>query len=201
MSEVQKVFGCISAATQALARAGIGKNKQCNGGGNFRYRGIDDVYAALSPVLVQCGLTILPIRIEKEADAQAGKMRLVKIKVCYRVAAVEDGSYIDVEALGEGADTGDKASGKAMSYAYKSLIFQLFCVPVEGQPDSDSEYNEPESAFVDTALLERSRSAANEGREAYQLFWRSLPNSDRKILVESGEHDKNKLIAEEVDNV
>ena len=201
MSEVQKVFGCISAATQALAHAGIGKKQQCNGGGNFKYRGIDDVYAALSPVLTKTGLTILPIRIEKEADAQAGKMRLVKIKITYRVAAVEDGSYIDVEALGEGADTGDKASGKAMSYAYKSLIFQLFCVPVVGQPDPDSESKPPEGAFVDTDLLTRSRAAANKGINAYKAFWRGISSENRTLLIESGEHDKNKLIADGVDNV
>ena len=43
---------------------------------------------------------------------------------------------------GEGLDRGDKAINKAMSSAYKNLCFQLFCIPVE--PNQDSEFESPQ---------------------------------------------------------
>jgi len=34
-------------------------------------------------------------------------------------------------------DSGDKASNKAMSIAYKYACFQAFCIPIEADPDAE----------------------------------------------------------------
>ena len=39
-------------------------------------------------------------------------------------------------------DSGDKATNKAMSAAYKYAMFQTFCIPVEGTPDADGDSHE-----------------------------------------------------------
>jgi hypothetical protein len=39
-------------------------------------------------------------------------------------------------------DSGDKATNKAMSAAYKYAAFQIFAIPTEGNPDADAETHE-----------------------------------------------------------
>jgi len=53
-----------------------------------------------------------------------------------------DGSTHVATIYGEAMDSGDKATNKAMSAAYKYLCLQSFCIPVVGEPDADSETHE-----------------------------------------------------------
>lgn len=198
------IYKAISEVQKALANRGISKDKRCQGGGNFAYRGIEDVYAALSPLLADAGLIITTNRIERLEDVTSGgqkPMRLVRIKVIFRLFAVEDGSFLDVESLGEGADMSDKASGKALSYAYKQMVFTNFAVPVEGQPDSDREAVVPETPFVSDSVRSAALAAASNGTEAYREFWKTLSKEDRNALRVSGEMDKHKKIAEDSDAI
>ena len=48
------VYGKIAAVQGALAKVGIAKDRR-NSGQGYNFRGIDDVYAALSPLLAQYG--------------------------------------------------------------------------------------------------------------------------------------------------
>lgn len=155
MSEM-KIYPALLAIADDLCQTGIGKNAQTTGGGNFMYRSIDAVYAALSPLLVKHKVVIFPENVRREEDVQSGKMRLVRLSVTYRAVSTEDGSSITFESIGEGCDTSDKAAGKAMSYAYKTAIFQVFCVPVEGQEDTDSVVHEIEQPFIPAALSQQA---------------------------------------------
>lgn len=193
-TQVPAVFAAINAVTDELRKVGIGKNKRAQGTFSFAYRGIDDVYAALSPALVAHHLVIAPITIEKEADLVLQKGHTTRIKVTYAVVSTEDGSRIEVQSLGEGADTSDKGTGKAMSYAYKNLVFQLFCTPVAGQEDTDAETIET-TVSVSEDLLLAAEDAANEGIEAYKAFWSQTSKPSREALQKSGHHDRLKAIA------
>jgi hypothetical protein len=48
-----------------LAKDGIGKNRK-NTSQNFNFRGVDDVYAALSPLLAANGVVITPHVLARE---------------------------------------------------------------------------------------------------------------------------------------
>jgi hypothetical protein len=50
-----------------------------------------------------------------------------------------DGSKHTVTMFGEAMDSGDKATNKAMSAAYKYAMFQAFCIPTEGDNDADAQ--------------------------------------------------------------
>ena len=50
-----------------------------------------------------------------------------------------DGSSISATVIGEAMDSGDKATNKAMSIAFKYACFQVFCIPTEEMQDPDSE--------------------------------------------------------------
>ena len=70
-----------------------------------------------------------------------GALFYVVLKVNYHFASAEDGSKFTVCAYGEAMDSGDKATNKAMSAAYKYACFQAFCIPTENV-DADAETHE-----------------------------------------------------------
>jgi hypothetical protein len=53
--------------------------------------------------------------------------------------------------FGEAMDSGDKATNKAMSAAYKYMAMQEFCIPTEGDNDADAATHQLASA-EDTAI-------------------------------------------------
>jgi len=61
----------------------------------------------------------------------------VFVTVRYRFTSLIDGSTLDASAIGEGKDSSDKASSKAMTMAMKSALTQAFMIATD-DPDPDS---------------------------------------------------------------
>ena len=133
--------------TIALVMAEIGaigkdsKNLQQN----FMYRGIDAVMNAINPALIKHKLFVVPevleqIREERQTS-RGGNLIYSVCKIKYTFYA-EDGSSISATVIGEGMDSGDKATNKAMSVAFKYACFQVFCIPTEEMVDPDAECHE-----------------------------------------------------------
>lgn len=149
MSEVYKA---ISAVQGELAKVGISKDGQ-NTQQNYRFRGIDQVYGALSPLLAKHGLCVLPRIIDrqmherttiKEWNGQKKESVLFYVTVTaeFDFVATADGSVHTVRTYGEAMDSGDKATNKAMSAAYKYAAFMAFAIPTEGDNDADATTHE-----------------------------------------------------------
>lgn len=119
----------------------IGKEKT-NLQQKFKYRGIDDVMNALQPLLAKHKVFIAPEVLEQtreERDTKSGGTLIYSIcKIKYTFYA-EDGSSIVATTIGEGMDSGDKATNKAMAIAMKYALFQVFCIPTEEMKDPDAE--------------------------------------------------------------
>lgn len=119
----------------------IGKNKS-NTKQNYKFRGIDDVMNKLQPIFAKHKLFIVPEVIEQTREERrtstGGTLLFSVCKIKYMFYA-EDGSHVDAIVIGEGMDSGDKASNKAMAVALKYALFQVFCIPTEDIKDSDSE--------------------------------------------------------------
>lgn len=137
------VYQCINKVQSALAKKGISKDRQCQQGASFKFRGIDDVYNALAPLLAECGLCILPRIISRQCDERqsiAGKaLFYVIVEAELDLVSAEDGTKHTIRTFGEAMDSGDKATNKAMSIAYKNAILMAFCVPTEGDNDPDAQ--------------------------------------------------------------
>ena len=108
----------------------------------FKYRGVDAVMNSLHPVMQKYGLFAVPdvlnqVREERITD-KGGTLKYSILTVKYTMFA-PDGSSVCATVIGEGMDSGDKASNKAMSVAFKYAMFQLFCIPTEDFIDPDSE--------------------------------------------------------------
>lgn len=140
-----KVYQAISAAMAEIAKDGIGKNRK-NDQQGYKFRGIDDVYNALAPILSKCGLVMLPRVLGREVvertTAKGNAIFYVTVDVEFDLVCAEDGSKHTVKTYGEAMDTADKATNKAMSAAYKYMAMEVFCIPTEGDNDADATTHE-----------------------------------------------------------
>lgn len=128
----------------------IGKDKQ-NKQQGFKYRGVDDVMNALQPAMVKHGVFVAPTILEQhreERQTSKGSDLIYSICTVKFTFYAQDGSSVDAVVIGEGMDSGDKATNKAMSIAFKYACFQVFCIPTEEMKDPDAETH-PESKKVD----------------------------------------------------
>ena len=138
---VPKVFTAIAKVMAELASSGISKDRK-NDQQGYKFRGIDDVYNALAPLLSKHGLVILPRCLSREVverqTQRGGTLFYVNVDVEFTFACAEDGSFWTVRMPGEAMDSADKATNKAMSAAYKYACLQAFCIPTEGDNDADA---------------------------------------------------------------
>ena len=88
--------------------------------------------------------TVLSRASEDRTTAKGGVIQCVTLSVEYRFFHA-DGSSISCTVMGEGRDTSDKATNKAMAVAHKYALLQTFCIPTEdiAQDDPDAETPEP----------------------------------------------------------
>jgi hypothetical protein len=105
----------------------------------FTFRGVDAVVNAVGPLLRKHGLIVHPLAVEARSEeistGQGKPMTRVTVHCVYRWT---DGvGEIDVATTGEAFDAGDKATPKAMSVAYRTMILQTLCLPTD-EPDPDS---------------------------------------------------------------
>jgi|HubBroStandDraft_2_1064218.scaffolds.fasta_scaffold168179_2 hypothetical protein len=149
MTDVKRVYPAMLAVLAAMGERGIGKDRN-NKQQGFKFRGVDDVYAALNPLLAEHKLLMTPravdVKTSERTSKGGGKLFSVVVKMEFDFISAEDGSIHSVCTYGEGMDSGDKATSKAQSIAYKYAVFQAFSIPVEGvTPDPDEESHEVES--------------------------------------------------------
>lgn len=127
---------------EAIGKIGaIGKNKK-NQQQGFMYRGIDQVYNALNPVMSELGIFFVPEVLNMQRDERTNKNGTVltyTILTMKYTAYAPDGSSVSMTVMGEGMDSGDKGCNKAMSVAMKYAMFQLFCIPTEEMKDPDAD--------------------------------------------------------------
>jgi hypothetical protein len=165
MAENEKIYEAIS---NVMAEIGaIGKNKQ-NEQQKFMYRGIDDVMNALQPALVKNKVFIVPeVTSEERSERTSVKefqgqkkestLLYTRLGITYKFFT-EDGSFIEAKVIGEAMDSGDKATNKAMSIAYKYACFQVFCIPTEEMLDPDAKVHEPAPKTSKPAKADKPRA-------------------------------------------
>lgn len=142
------------AAIQAEIPA-IGKQKK-QGGLAYAFRSIDTIIEAVHGLLIKHNVIIIPHvidtqratldRFDKRTGNKIGHTISVALTVKYDFICSDDGSKIEAgPSIGEANDTGDKACSKAMTYALKNMLIQLFSIPVSGsnQPNNNNQSDTP----------------------------------------------------------
>lgn len=145
------VYPAIAAVMAELASSGVSKTQR-NQHDGYNFRGIDDVYNALAPVLAKHHLLMLPRVLNREVvertSAKGMALFYVTVEMEFTLVSSEDGSAHVIKTYGEAMDRGDKATNKAMSAAFKYAAMQAFCIPTEGDNDADAETHEVAPRFI-----------------------------------------------------
>ncbi|CNL30617.1 ERF family protein [Yersinia enterocolitica] len=185
--ETKLVYKAISAVAGELSEQGIKKERKQGSQVTYAFRGIDAVYNALAPALVKHGLLILPRCTERTScervSKSGGALFYITVRAEFDFVSVEDGSIHTVVTYGEAMDSGDKATNKAMSIAYKYAAFQAFCIPTEETAaDPDAEIHHPAPRTPDQILADFTSQASNcqsldELKGIYTPAWNALANS------------------------
>lgn len=133
------IFETMNAVMSEIGAVGKTSKNTTQG---FMFRGIDAVMNAIAPALQKYKLFIVPEVLEQNREERTNSKGTTLIfsicKIKYTFYA-EDGTYVTATVIGEGMDTGDKATNKAMSVAFKYALFQAFCIPTEEMRDADPD--------------------------------------------------------------
>lgn len=126
----------------------------------WKYRSIDAVYNALHPLLAKHGVFCTPTVLDiKTTPVEKGHRLILTVKYTFYAT---DGSSFEAIVAGEGADSGDKSVSKGMTYAFKYLLMQTFCIALESEKDPDSE-------IVECKPVKASKKQSTEDELSKQL--------------------------------
>lgn len=197
-----KVYQAINAVQREVAQVGIskeGKNKDQG----YNFRAIDQVYNVMGPMLARNGLIILPRVLSRVCDERQTKSGSaifnVTLEAEFDFISAEDGSKHTIKTYGEGMDSSDKATNKALSAAYKYALIQSFAIPVIGTEDPDHFHIETKAKkAISDEVVQAAKDAATLGTEAYKKWFIAQEETIRSALVSSGDHAENKKLAAEM---
>jgi len=200
-----KIHAAIVQAMKDIAETGIAK-AQKNKQQGYNYRGIEDAMNEMSPILTRNGITITPsyseLNIAVLETASGGRNRFATVKGSFKFE-VEDGSFIVAEAYGEGMDVSDKATTKAQSVAFRTVLFQQFVVPfmaIDPEDDGGDVGQSPQSTpnavqskqttntKNKSELHTRAAAAFAKGQTAYMAFFAEITQEERQKLGNDGTH-------------
>lgn len=130
----RQVIAAVMQEVQAVA-----KNDR-NEAQRFNFRGIDAVVNKVGPALRNAGGFIVPQVITTEHDTlpakNGGSMSVVRLTVTFSVYGAEGEPIVGTVAA-EAFDSGDKATAKAMSVAFRTFLLQVLALPTD-EPDPDA---------------------------------------------------------------
>lgn len=168
MATTNGIYTAINGIMEEIGAIGKTSKNQQQG---FMYRGIDAVMNALQPALVKYKVFVVPEILEQKREervtGKGGNLIYSVLKIKYTFYA-EDGSSVSATVIGEGMDSGDKASNKAMSVAFKYACFQVLCIPTEEMKDPDAE-TPPESLPKPTPAQLEELQKLNRGLQPFTI--------------------------------
>ena len=117
---------------------------------------------------VKYKLVLLPTGVEEHrgytlVDGQGAskESQMTHGHYTYRLINAENPEeFIDLMSGGQGHDSADKGSGKASSYAYKYLLWRLFAIPSNDDPDQVSSDEIVEIQAIKNKKIDKIKQVA-----------------------------------------
>ena len=166
------IYEKMSAITNEIAAVAKNLEVELPNGKGYKAVGETDVLKAVKPIEAKHGVYSYPVKrgiVESGEIVNATKYGekkslFVRIEVIYRFVNIEKpDEYIEVFSYGDGVDSQDKASGKAMTYADKYALMKAYKIQTGEDPDAEGS-NE---------LLEKNLSkdlASDSEKAAFRLM-------------------------------
>lgn len=167
----------------------IGKNdKAPTSMGGYSFRGVEDITAALKPLLGKHGVFIVPRTIERRdgerAVGQSKTMFVVDLLIEFTFYGPA-GDFVVASAWGQGTDMGDKSPQKSATSALKTVLGQVFCI-ADAATDSERhevpEAERPAPDDPDAWFTKRgwaSRAEHDDARSGLVESLKSLPDEGK----------------------
>lgn len=186
---IYKNISAIMAEIAPIAKSRMNEQQK------YTFRGIDDIYNEIQPLLVKHGVFTIPKVLEDRHEERTSKYGAALIyrvfKMSYTFYA-EDGSSVEAIVIGEGMDTGDKASNKAMAVAHKYALLQTFSIPTADakDPENDSQEIKIEQSPKEIVLNrikkvldkhDASEDARNKAHEQVANILKTKMKDDSKV--------------------
>ena len=157
------IYEKLSAITNEISA--VAKNLNV-GYGKAQYKAVGeaDVLAAVKPTEEKYKVYSYPVSrrvIESnvltslDKDGNEKRQLFMRIEVVYRFVNMENPEeYIDITTYGDGVDPGDKAPGKAMTYADKYALLKAYKIITGDDPD--------QKASETLKAVERKETVSNQ---------------------------------------
>ena len=157
------IYEKLSAITNEISA--VAKNLNV-GYGKSQYKAVGeaDVLAAVKPTETKYKVYSYPVSrrvIESnvltslDKDGNEKRQLFMRLEVVYRFVNMENPEeYIDITTYGDGVDPGDKAPGKAMTYADKYALLKAYKIITGDDPD--------QKASETLKAVERKETVSNQ---------------------------------------
>src|SRR5512139_1829037 len=156
--EVPELKNIDEAINWIMSQVGYVQKKK-TGGLNYTFAGEAALIQAVRPYMVLAGVTMhvaeILNKVREQYETKSGTvMQSITLDAEIVFTHAPSNTSFAVMSSGEGSDTGDKASNKALTGAYKYAIRQTFCIETGDDPDEHS-----------SAPMERAKKSAEKQPE------------------------------------
>jgi hypothetical protein len=193
--ETKKIYKALARVMAAIDPVSKARKNMAQG---YQFRGVDDVYQAVQQIMAKEGVICVPRVIADRTEERTTPKGTVLI---YRILTIEfdffadDGSSVTCRMIGEGMDSGDKASNKAMSVAHKYAFLQVFCIPTEEPKDPENDSHEvteskpgaSKFSAVQAEVARQNAKAAASSNDKVELTKWGLGHAEKqKVHISKG---------------
>lgn len=186
------VFDAIAAIMGELPAIGKG-GKAADAQGGYAYRGIEQITAALQPLLAKHGVVVVPqadlISVTKSPGMKTDNWTDTVLRVKWCIYG-PDGTFVEAQTIGIGRDNADKGANKAMSQATKYLYLELFCISDKKDEAENQDYTHgyaearpPAPKTAGMKVVDRIAGKSPETQAALRALKKDPRFVDRKLIV------------------
>lgn len=187
--EAQREFTVAKIALQndlpSIGKRGAIRNK--NGAVQSTYSKWEDIDRVIRPLLQRHGFA-LSFQIETVEG-----MTAVQAVLSHVGGHVERSGFMRMPADTTGAKNGVQGVGSVMSYGKRYTTIAILNIVCEGEDDDGQTASARAQEFSDIGA--EGEKHAKRGIPDYRDWFETLDKERRRLLVESGEHDRLKAIA------
>ena len=192
------IYEKLSLITEEIGVVEKGLKVQVNKTSSYKAVSERDVLDAVKPIEKKYRVYSYPAKREvidrdtlvKESEYNGNITRtntlFMRIETTYRFVNLDNPSeYIETTVYGDGLDTGDRAPGKAMTYADKYALMKAYKLSTGDDPDKEAspekgyaKKSEPDYRKELIKYCKENNIDMNKVAKDYQLAGRKLSNDD-----------------------
>lgn len=187
------IYERLSAISTELATVAKNLEVQVSQTNKYKAVGEADVLRAVKPLEAKYRVFSYPVNreiiengtLETQSGSMVRKQFFLRVKATYRFINIDKPEeYIDIISYGDGIDSGDKATGKALTYADKYALLKAYKIVTGDDPDQEASQ---ELLSADTKKVVSSKPTPKSNLGSIDTVIKNLTYEQAlKIKIPSG---------------